>query len=48
LSQNHLLARCAELLDTQGDFAAAVPVVRSLLFIDKFRYDLDARFDALR
>ena len=48
LSQNHLLARCAELLDTQGDFAAAVPVVRSLLFIDKFRHDLDARFDALR
>ena len=48
LAQGTLLARCAELLDTQGDYAAAVPVVRSLLFIDKFRHDLDARFDALR
>ena len=48
LAQSTLLARCAELLDTQGDYAAAVPVVRSLLFIDKFRHDLDARFDALR
>ena len=27
--------------------AAAVPLVRSLMFIEKFRHDLDARFDAL-
>ena len=42
-----LLRQCAQVLDEQQDYAAAVPLVRSLMFIEKFRHDLDARFDAL-
>ena len=42
-----LLRQCAHVLDEQQDYAAAVPLVRSLMFIEKFRHDLDARFDAL-
>lgn len=45
--QNELLVRCAQTLDERQDYPAAVPLVRSLMFIEKFRHDLDARFDAL-
>ena len=45
--QNDLLALCAQALDDRQDYRAAVPLVRSLMFIEKFRHDLDARFDAL-
>jgi molecular chaperone HscB len=46
-TQNDLLAHCAQALDDRQDYPAAVPLVRSLMFIEKFRHDLDARFDAL-
>ena len=46
-TQNDLLARCAQVLDDQQDYNAAVALVRSLMFIEKFRHDLDTRFDAL-
>ena len=42
-----LLRDCAQLLDDQQDFAAAVLPVRSLMFIDKFVHDLNQRLDAL-
>ena len=42
-----LLAECAQLLDVQHDFAAAVLPVRCLMFIDKFAHDLNQRLDAL-
>ena len=42
-----LLAECAQLLDVQRDFAAAVLPVRCLMFIDKFAHDLNQRLDAL-
>jgi len=45
--QAQLLNQCAALLDGAKDFLAAVPLVRSLMFIDKFHHDLDARRDAL-
>ena len=46
-TQSDLLALCADALDDRQDYPAAVPLVRSLMFIEKFRHDLDARFDAL-
>ena len=46
-TQNDLLARCAQVLDDQQDYNAAAALVRSLMFIEKFRHDLDTRFDAL-
>ena len=46
-TQNELLTLCAQALDDRQDYPAAVPLVRSLMFIEKFRHDLDARFDAL-
>ena len=45
--QNDLLALCAQALDDRQDYRAAVSLVRSLMFIEKFRHDLDVRFDAL-
>ena len=45
--QNDLLALCAQALDDRRDYRAAVSLVRSLMFIEKFRHDLYARFDAL-
>jgi len=46
-TQNDLLARCGQVLDVKQDYTAAVALVRSLMFIEKFRHDLDTRFDAL-
>ncbi len=42
-----LLQECAQALDGQHDFAAAVLPVRCLMFIDKFVHDLNQRLDAL-
>ena len=42
-----LLHDCAQALDVQHDFAAAVLPVRCLMFIDKFAHDLNQRQDAL-
>ena len=40
-----LLQQCAALLDEQHDFAGAVGVVRTLMFIEKFNQDLQQRQD---
>ena len=42
-----LLQQCAQRLDQDNDPAAAVSVVRSLMFIDKFSQDLNQRLDQL-
>ena len=41
------LEHCATLLDARRDYAQAVGQVRALMFIDRFRRDVDARLDAL-
>jgi molecular chaperone HscB len=45
--QVSLLQQCAQLLDHESDPAAAVSVVRALMFIDKFSQDLNQRLDQL-
>lgn len=40
-----LMQECAQLLDLQQDFTAAVQPVRALMFIDKFSHDLEHGFD---
>jgi molecular chaperone HscB len=45
--QASLLQQCGQLLDQQNDPAAAVSVVRALMFIDKFSQDLNQRLDQL-
>lgn len=46
-AQKSALNECAQLLDVQGQPAAAVGVVRSLLFIEKLLQEIQARLDAL-
>jgi molecular chaperone HscB len=41
------LDRVGELLDGQGDAAAAAQQVRALMFIERFAQDIEARFDQL-
>ncbi|MDP3653835.1 MAG: Fe-S protein assembly co-chaperone HscB [Rhodoferax sp.] len=45
VSKQALLQQCAQLLDVQNDCNAAVPLVRELMFIEKFSQDLDRGFD---
>lgn len=45
VSKQALLQQCAQLLDVQNDCNAAVPLVRELMFIEKFAQDLDRGFD---
>lgn len=45
VSKQALLQQCAQLLDVQNDCNAAVPLVRELMFIEKFASDLDRGFD---
>ncbi|TXI23404.1 MAG: co-chaperone HscB, partial [Roseateles sp.] len=42
------LARAEALLDQQGDAAAAATQVRALMFIQRFRADIDRRLGALQ
>ena len=42
-----LLQQCAQRIDQDNDPAAAVSVVRALMFIDKFSQDLNQRLDQL-
>jgi len=42
------LARCGRLLDAEHDAVQAVGVVRSLMFIERFCADIDARFETLQ
>ena len=46
-SRKAVLQQCATLLDEQHDFAAAVGLVRTLMFIEKFTQDLNQRQDQL-
>ncbi|NMM76563.1 Fe-S protein assembly co-chaperone HscB [Acidovorax sp. SRB_24] len=41
------LARCADLIDARGDFAAAAEQVRALMFIARFAGDIGRRQDQL-
>ena len=41
------LQQCAQLLDQQQDYPQAVQQVRSLMFIDRFERDVQARLDQL-
>ena len=45
--QRDLLNDCARQIDAEGDYAAAVQSVRSLMFIEKFGRDLDLALDKL-
>jgi molecular chaperone HscB len=45
IAKRQLLEQCAQLLDVQHDYQAAVPPVRELMFMDKFARDLDHGFD---
>ncbi len=42
-----MLQRLAQLLDTDRNYAASAQQVRSLMFIERFAIDVDARSDAL-
>jgi len=42
------LARCEQCLDEAGDAAQAVGEVRALMFIERFRADIDSRFETLQ
>ena len=44
-SKEQMLHQCAVLLDDQQDYAAAVGLVRTLMFIEKFTQDLNQRLD---
>jgi molecular chaperone HscB len=44
-SKEQVLHHCANLLDEQHDYAAAVNLVRILMFIEKFTHDLNQRLD---
>ncbi|MDD2712952.1 MAG: Fe-S protein assembly co-chaperone HscB [Simplicispira sp.] len=46
-AQSAALARCAELIDVQGDFAGAAQQVRALMFIARFAQDVGQRQDQL-
>jgi len=47
-SRTDLLARCEASLDGSHDAARAVGHVRSLMFIERFCADIDARFETLQ
>ena len=44
-AQRELIAECAQHLDVEHDYPAAVQTVRALMFIEKFAHDLDLAFD---
>jgi len=46
-SRSETLRRIANLLDEQGDAAAAAKQVRALMFIERFGRDVEARIDQL-
>lgn len=47
VQQDALLAEVAAQLDETGDLAAAVASVRALMFLARFRMDIDRRLEAL-
>jgi molecular chaperone HscB len=46
-AERTMLDEVARLLDDQGDAAAAAAEVRALMFVDRFRQDIERRLDAL-
>ncbi|MDZ7591415.1 MAG: Fe-S protein assembly co-chaperone HscB [Rubrivivax sp.] len=46
-AERTMLADVARLLDVQGDAAAAAAQVRALMFVNRFRQDIERRLDAL-
>ena len=46
-TRNHILQRCAQLLDEKNDYAAAVGQVRALMFVERFAHDVEKRFEQL-
>lgn len=44
-ARHEALARCAMLLDVQGDAAAAAQQVRALMFVERFAREVDDRVD---
>ncbi len=46
-TRNHILQRCAQLLDEQKDYAGAVGQVRALMFVERFAHDVEKRFEQL-
>lgn len=46
-SRKQLLKECATVLDVQHDYGAAVGLVRTLMFIEKFSHDLHQRLDQI-
>lgn len=45
--ESHMLAQLATLLDNTQDTAAAAALVRSLMFVARFRHDIGRRLEAL-
>ncbi len=46
-AQRELIRECAQRLDVEHDYPAAVQSVRALMFVEKFAHDLDLAFDKL-
>ena len=46
-SQSQLMAQLARQIDDEGDMTAAARTVRALMFVARFRDDIDRRLDAL-
>ena len=46
-SRRALLQRCEELIDTAHDYPAAVAQVRALMFIERFAWDIDNRYEKM-
>lgn len=46
-SRRETLASCGKAIDSDGDFPFAVEQVRSLMFIERFAAEVDARIDAV-
>jgi molecular chaperone HscB len=46
-TEREMLADAARLLDVTGDAPAAAAAVRALMFVNRFRQDIERRLDAL-
>jgi molecular chaperone HscB len=46
-ARSESLQKCAQLLDVQHDYKAAVQQVRALMFIERFASDVEARLDQM-
>ena len=46
-ARRETLQACAELIDVQADYQAAVAQVRALMFIERFARDIELRYEQL-